>query len=75
MEPNLRIFVNPEDTARQVVEQITRQYDRLKEEHDILDIQITLLHGCEPSIVEEVGYIITSEQIVEFRDNVHFDHI
>ena len=71
--PDLRFFVNDTVTAYDVLNQIKNLYPKVKEEKDAaIFIQIVLEKGTDPSIIEEIGRMVTEEEILEFRDSLFF---
>ena len=69
----IRIFVQPDDTPNSVFQQINRLYPDMKKDHDFIEIEITLLRGCNSKIIEEITKVIETSNLLEFRDRFYFD--
>lgn len=69
----IRIFVQPDDTPDSVFQQINRLYSDIKKDHDFVEIEITLLRGCNSKIIEEITKVIETSNLLEFRDRFYFD--
>lgn len=69
----IRIFVQSNDTPESVFQQINRLYPDMKRYNDFIEIEITLLQGCDSKIIEEITKVIESSNLLEFRDRFYFD--
>ena len=69
----IRIFVQPDDTPDSVFQQINRLYPDMKKDYDFVEIEITLLRGCNSKIIEEITKVIETSNLLEFRDRFYFD--
>lgn len=68
----IRIFVDKDETANDILNTIKRLYPDMKKYHPFVEIEITLFKGCDPSLTIEITNAIMNSKILEFRDRFFF---